>query len=192
MQVNAHFTFDLNVQSSSTSGTCDPNPFSPECETYLLFCLRGMRSDRSRNIGNCPLGNHGRINENSLPSMPSISSDNPWPVSLLWGVHVACDWNSIIPFPDSNPSGQCLATIDTVLLLYTQFPICCVRGLFCFEGLTDCSCCLVGLFMYLIIHQARTTTHFGSRLSTQCIDPKTFSIRTLGVMRIHIQTIFLL
>ena len=90
MQVNTHFTFDLNVQSSSTSGTCDPFPVAG-CETYLLFCLRGMRSDRSCNIGNCPLGNHGRINENSLPSMPSISSDSPWPVSLLWGVHVACD-----------------------------------------------------------------------------------------------------
>ena len=81
VQVSAHFTFDLNLQSSSTSGSCDI--FSPECQTYLRFCLRGMRSDRSRNIGDCPLGNYGRIDEGSLPSTPSISSDNPWPVSLL-------------------------------------------------------------------------------------------------------------
>lgn len=85
--VEAHFTFELDLQLSTTTGSCDTIDFTPGCETYFRFCLRASTNGQSRNIDDCPLGSHGRVNENNVPSTVSISSNSAWPVSVYFGGH---------------------------------------------------------------------------------------------------------
>ncbi len=75
---DAAFSFTLDIQSHSTSGTCDTF-LAPECETFFsIFCLRGPRSSASNSTSDCPLGTSGRFDNSS--GSRTISSDSPWPV----------------------------------------------------------------------------------------------------------------
>ena len=74
----AAFTFVLQVNNHTTSGSCIPRlPVFPSCDTYFSpFCLRESRINRSTNLGDCPLGAYRERRNGTI----SIQSSAEWKV----------------------------------------------------------------------------------------------------------------
>ena len=79
----AAFTFVLQINRHTTSGSCDTF-VNPSCETYFsLFCLRESRADRSNNTEDCPLGAYRQRFSQASGSI-TIQSSAEWKVMYLY------------------------------------------------------------------------------------------------------------